>query len=158
MSLESDIALLRGTTLFSALDFDQLRLLAFGSVRRHLLGGAVVFEEGTPANSAFLVASGEIKLTSTIEGALPDGQSLCGPGVLISELALFTETTRPATAVAEKRSEVVEITRSLMTRMLEEYPHLALHFRQRLAARLTATVAEMERVRQAFLIDKPGES
>jgi CRP-like cAMP-binding protein len=76
--------------------------------------------------------------------------------MLIGELALFVETQRPATAIAERRTEVVEITRTLMTRMLEEYPRLALHFRARLASRLSANVADMEKVRQALLVDGPA--
>jgi len=153
MSLDSDIALLRGVTLFGALGADQLRLLAFGSVRRHLVTGTTLFEQGARAASAFVVAAGAIRMTTVSEDAPEPTIVMCEPRALIGELALFTETMRAATATAERRSEVVEITRTLMTRMLEEYPRLALYFRQHLAERLTGTVAEMERVRRAFLTD-----
>jgi len=158
MSLDRDIQLLRGVPLFEVLGPDQLRLLAFGSVRRHLVTGTVLFEKGDAANSAFVVAAGSIRMTGVAAKGEPQEMVLSEAGAMIGELALFIETERSATATAESRSEILEITRSLMSRMLEEYPQLALHFRQHLAARLTATLAEMEQVRAAYLADEPTGS
>jgi hypothetical protein len=44
----------------------------------------------------------------------------------------------------------MEINRALMTRMLNEYPHVALRLRAALTERLTATVSELGRVKQAL--------
>ena len=75
---------------------------------------------------------------------------------LIGEIALFIETKRPAMAMATRLSDVMEINRALVTRMLNEYPHVALRLRAALAERLTATVSELGRVRQALnRIDRP---
>jgi hypothetical protein len=48
----------------------------------------------------------------------------------------------------------MEINRALVTRMLNEYPHVALRLRAALAERLTATVTELGKVRQA--LDRAG--
>jgi len=45
---------------------------------------------------------------------------------------------------------VLEIDRKLVTRMLNEYPHVALRLRATLADRLAATVSELTRVRQVL--------
>ena len=45
---------------------------------------------------------------------------------------------------------MLEIDRKLVTRMLNEYPHVALRLRATLADRLAATVSELTRVRQVL--------
>jgi CRP-like cAMP-binding protein len=64
---------------------------------------------------------------------------------------LFVETRRPATGTAIVSTEVLEIDRKLVTRMLNEYPHVAIRLRATLADRLAATVGELGRVRQALM-------
>jgi CRP-like cAMP-binding protein len=74
----------------------------------------------------------------------------CEAGSLIGEMALFIETIRPATATAIVSSEVLEIDRKLVRRMLNEYPHVALRLRATLVDRLQATVSELGKVRDAL--------
>ena len=71
-------------------------------------------------------------------------------GSLIGELALFIETKRPATATAIVSTEVLDIDRKLVTRMLNEYPHVAVRLRKTLAGRLTATIGELGKIRTAL--------
>ncbi|MEX0851834.1 MAG: Crp/Fnr family transcriptional regulator [Bauldia sp.] len=150
MSLDSDIALLRGIPLFSELPTEQLRLLAFSAVRLELVADQVLFREGTKAASGFVVSSGGLQLTV---GAEPDKHvvATCEIGSLIGEMALFVETKRPATATAAAASQVLEIERKVILRMLNEYPHLALRMRATLAERLNLTVTELARVRQVLV-------
>lgn len=72
-------------------------------------------------------------------------------GALIGEIALFIENKRPATATATVASQVLEIDRELITRMLNEYPTIAVRLRASLAQRLTSTVAELDRVRERLV-------
>ncbi len=65
-------------------------------------------------------------------------------------MALFIETKRPATATALVPSQVIEIDRKLITRMLNEYPQIALKMRQTLSDRLTATIFDLTKVRQTL--------
>ena len=51
---------------------------------------------------------------------------------------------------ATAASQVIEIDRKLILRMLGEYPHLAIRMRAILADRLTATVFDLGKVRQAL--------
>jgi hypothetical protein len=44
----------------------------------------------------------------------------------------------------------MEINRALVTRMLNEYPHVALRLRAAMSARLTATMGELGKVKQAL--------
>jgi CRP-like cAMP-binding protein len=149
MSLDSDISLLSRIALFHELSAEQLRLLAFSAVHREIRVDEVLFREGDEAASGFIVASGEVVL-SRGEGKDKKVLATCDPGCLIGEIALFIKTTRPATATASRLSDVMEINRALVTRMLNEYPHVALRLRAALAERLTATVTELGKVRQAL--------
>jgi CRP-like cAMP-binding protein len=153
MSLDSDISLLSGIALFHELSAEQLRLLAFSAVHREIRVDEVLFREGDEAASGFIVASGEIVL-SRGEGKDKKVLATCDAGCLIGEIALFIKTARPATATASRLTDVMEINRALVTRMLNEYPHVALRLRAALAERLTATVTELGKVRQA--LDRAG--
>ena len=149
MSLDSDIALLKGIPLLSELPTEQLRLLAFSAVRLELVAGQVLFREGAKAASGYVVSSGGLQLTIG-GGEGPRVAATCEIGSLVGEMALFIETKRPATATAVVASQVLEIERKVILRMLSEYPHVALRLRATLADRLNATVVELGRVRQAL--------
>jgi CRP-like cAMP-binding protein len=149
MSLESDIALLKGVPLFAGLAAEQLRLIAFSAVRLELAKDQVLFRAGTKAQSGFVVLSGKVELAAGDPGRHKT-VTVCDRGALIGEMALFVETKRPATATAQVPSEVLEIERKAMLRMLNEYPAVAADLRVTLAKRLSATAAELARVRSAF--------
>jgi CRP-like cAMP-binding protein len=154
MSLESDIALIKGISLFGALPTEQLRLIAFSAVRLELTEGQVLFREGTKAISGFVVLSGGVQLT-TGDMAKRKVVAACGVGSLIGEIALFVETKRPATATATAPSQVLEIERKVILRMLNEYPDVALRMRSTLSGRLSATIAELANVREMLLAGAP---
>jgi CRP-like cAMP-binding protein len=154
MSLDRDIAMLSRIPLFNELTTEQLRLLAFSAVRLELSPGQVLFRENAVAQSGYIVAFGGIEL-SVGDGTDKRILTTCEAGSLIGEMALFIETVRPATATAIVSSEVLEVDRKLVKRMLNEYPHVALRLRATLADRLQATVAELTKVRdQLQNIDK----
>jgi CRP-like cAMP-binding protein len=147
MSLDSDIALLKRVPLFVDLPTEPIRLLAFSAGRIDLADKQVLFREGATANSGFVVASGGIRMTVGDKNKVVAD---CEPGSLIGELALLIETQRPATATATTASQVLEIDRTLILRMLNEFPRVAVGWRTTMSERLMATVGELGRVRAAL--------
>lgn len=146
MSLERDIGILRDVPLFSSLTGDQLRLLAFGAEHRLLKKGETLFRAAARADAGFVVASGAVTLLRGASGA-EKAVAVYGPGTLLGELALITETRRPATAVTTEECDVIRITRTLFRRMLEEYPELAFALHEKIAddlGRLTAEILALE--------------
>jgi CRP-like cAMP-binding protein len=77
-----------------------------------------------------------------------------GPGVLLGELALVTETKRPVTATALEPSTVMRITRSLFRKVLEGFPEAAVLMRDQLTERANEAADELYAVRG--LLDPPG--
>ena len=149
VSLDRDITLLSRVPLFSELSTEQLRLLAFSAVRQELAPGQVLFREGATAESGYVVVFGGIEL-SVGQSGKRKVLATCEQGTLIGELALFIETRRPATATAIVSTEVLDIDRKLVTRMLNEYPHVAHRLRRILSSRLTATIGELGKIQKAL--------
>lgn len=144
MTLDNDIALLRRVPLFADLPTEEIRLLAFSAVRLDLAADQVLFREGARANSGYVIAAGGIRLTV---GPKRKVVANCETGALIGELALLVETRRPATATATVASQVLELDRKLIVRMLSEYPQVAVKWHEILSERLLSTVSDLGKVR-----------
>lgn len=149
MSLRTDIELLSRVPLFRGMNDEQLRLLAFGAEKRSLSRGQTLFSRGTRVSTAFVVASGTIGLaTHTRAGnrRIEDA----GPGSLLCELALISEHECSLTAVAVDDCEVLQVTRSLFSRLLDEFPQLAIALDQRIRDNLNRMINELSRVEAKF--------
>ena len=144
MTIEDDIAFLERIPALRLLGRDALRILAIGSENRTIHEGISLFGEGEDADGAYLVQEGSFELVSE-KSNVP--ASVAGPGTLIGELALLTETKRPVTATAREPSSVVRIPRQLFLKMLEGYPDAARRMRDAIAGRVNQTAAEFTRVR-----------
>ncbi|WP_035832303.1 cyclic nucleotide-binding domain-containing protein [Kaistia adipata] len=149
MTLEQDIARLSMVPLFAELATDHLRLIAFSATRLELADGRVLFRADAKALSGFVVMAGEIALS---RGSGDDTVELgrYGPGTLLGESALFVETRRPATATAVGDTLVVEIDRTLMRRILTEFPDVAARLHAQIADRLIETVGELGALENRF--------
>jgi CRP-like cAMP-binding protein len=143
MSIEDDIAFLQRVPALAVLGRDALRILAIGTENRYVHEGVTLFGEGEQADGAYVVQEGSFDLVTRDNGAA----TVVGPGALIGEIALISETRRPVSAVAREPSSVVRIPRQLFLKMLESDPDAALRMRDALAARVNQTAAEFTRVR-----------
>ncbi|MDE1156770.1 MAG: cyclic nucleotide-binding domain-containing protein [Neorhizobium sp.] len=146
MALADDIKLLAQVPLFSQLQGDQLRLVAFGAERRGIAAGQELFRERSPAESAFIVARGRFDLYATDRDGQVSRQRSVGAGTLLSELALVTMVERKFTAVAAEDSETLKITRSLFERLLEEYPDVG----KVIEARIRENIASLAKAAAAL--------
>jgi CRP-like cAMP-binding protein len=149
MSIEDDISFLERVPTLSLLGREALRILAIGAESRYVHDGDVLFREGEVADAGYVVQEGAFTLASgnARTGIAP---STVGPGALIGELALLTETVRPATATATEPSSVIRIPRKLFLKMLEGYPDAARRLREVIALRATQAMHEIANVRPAF--------
>src|SRR3989440_515274 len=147
MSIEDDIAFLERIPALRLLGRDALRILAIGSENRTIHEGISLFGEGEDADGAYVVQEGSFDIVSE-RNSVP--ASVAGPGSLIGELALLTETKRPMAAIAREPSSVVRIPRQLFLKMLEGYPDAARRMRDAMAARVNQTGGEFSRVRGAM--------
>ena len=150
MALHEDIRLLSTVPLFRGLNEDQLRLLTFGAERRALLAGMTLFREKSPAECAYVIASGQIELTTQGKNGKPRSEGVAGPGTLLSELALITLVERKYTAQAIDDCEVIRIPRPLFQRLMEEYPDVAALVEDRIRGNIQELVGELSKLRGVF--------
>jgi len=101
MSLDDDIALFEMVPTFAALGRPALQVLAIGRETHSLPAGAVLFHAGELADGAYLVREGMLSLEPGTFSQT--GEVTAGPGTLVGELALITDTMCPATAIAKNR-------------------------------------------------------
>ena len=149
MSIEDDIAFLERVPALGLLGRAALRILAIGAENRYVHSGEVLFSAGDAADCGYVVQEGSFGLR---RGRVDNGDNeiIAGPGTLLGEMALMTETVRPATATAREPSNVIRISRSLFLKMLEGYPDAAYRLRDALATRTDQWMHEVQNVRQVF--------
>jgi len=147
MSIEDDIAFLERVPTLALLGRDALRILAIGAESRYLHDGNVLFTQGEAADAGYVVQEGLLSLGPVRGAAEPVS---VGPGTLLGELALLTETTRPVTAMALEPSTVIRIARTLFLKMLEGYPDAAVRLRESFLARAEHSEMDMQRVRSVL--------
>ncbi len=136
MALDVDVKRLAALPLLAELDLDALRLIAFSAETRILRAGDLLFTKGDASDGGFVVVSGAVALDPSDSGQA--AAKIIGPDSLIGELALVTETTRPATAIARQPTVVLFISRKLFHRVLNEFPGGAARLRAAIESRLAA--------------------
>jgi CRP-like cAMP-binding protein len=149
MALEDDILFLRRIATFRVLGPDALRVLAISVERVHLRASDVLFEEGEPADSAYAVEAGVIRLRRAKDKVL-DEPTRIGAGALIGESALLVETDRPASAIAMEPSTLLRISRGIFLRMLESDVEAAVGLREMIARRIDAALDDLDTVLPRF--------
>ena len=143
MTIEDDIGFFERVPTLSLLGRQALRILAIGAETRYIHGGEVLFNAGDEADGGFVIQEGRFSLASSED----DRTITVGPFTLLGELALFTETQRPATATALEPSTVLLIPRELFIKMLDSFPDAARKLREILAKRLDTSAREIDNVR-----------
>src|SRR5216683_1137745 len=149
MTIDDDIAFLERVPTFAQLGFSALQIVAIGSETKHLEDGEVLFRAGETADAGYVIQEGALKLTRH-DPRRSDPSVTLGPGALVGELALVTETVRPVTAIAAEPTTVIRISRSLFRKVLEGFPEAARLMRDRIAERADQANEEISRVRGAL--------
>jgi CRP-like cAMP-binding protein len=140
MALDNDIGQFQANPLFALFDIEAIRLIAFSADARVLRPGDLLFRQGDVSDGGYLVVSGALSLT--------DGETeeLFGPGALVGELALFTQTARPVSATAAEPTTLRRIPRHLMRRVLTEYPGTAARIRDRIGQQVANLGGELKAI------------
>ncbi|UXN05915.1 cyclic nucleotide-binding domain-containing protein [Bartonella sp. HY761] len=124
MSVEEELLILKQLGFFQCFTDEQLRLVAFGAERVQFRAGRELFRENQPADSAFILMSGQIDLYQMgNEGPILVHNVM--PGSMIGELSLICKMKRSVSAVAAEDGTALRVSRGIFRRILDEYPQAA---------------------------------
>ena len=116
---------LRAVPLFADLTDDDLELLCAGAGELRLGAGETLFEEGTLADRAFVLRTGELVIVKRVGDRDVEIDRHDEPGTVIGEMALLDETTRLASVRATRESELVVLGHSQVAALLHTSPTAA---------------------------------
>jgi CRP-like cAMP-binding protein len=148
MSLDDDIAVLARVGLFSVLDNEALRLIAFGAESHEMAAGRLLCRAGDIADGGFVLVDGVIARLSDADDK-PE-YLLDKPGTLFGELSLLARTAWAASYRAEKPSRLLRVPRPLFRRIMDEFPETAATLETILTQDLAQKVRVMEQIARRF--------
>jgi CRP/FNR family transcriptional regulator, cyclic AMP receptor protein len=125
MELDDIARVLKSVPLFANLEVSKLKLVAFASHRLTFDDQEIVFQTDDPADSAFLIESGEAEVFIEDEGKRVKVNHLYKDNVF-GEMALFLRSGRSATVAAKGTLVAMEIDGDLFLKMVTENPDAAL--------------------------------
>lgn len=146
-TLSENAAWLRQVPLFSAMEENKLRMLAFASERMQIEEGTYLFRQGDVVDASYVVVSGSVAIIHEDEDGPHDIVTL-GKGELVGELSLFTEEPCLTSAKALEPLHLLRISKAIHIRMLQEFPDIAVGMARILAEALNTGLKEIFRLRR----------
>ena len=138
MSLNEEVELLRNIPMFANIEPSKLKLLAFTSERMTFKEGDVLFRQGEPGDSAYVIIGGEADvIVDTPKGPLTVAKLKRND--IVGEIAILCDVPRTATIKAASKLEAMVIAKDLFFRLVMEFPQMAVEIMRELARRLDAT-------------------
>ncbi|ACU77716.1 transcriptional regulator, Crp/Fnr family [Catenulispora acidiphila DSM 44928] len=144
---------LRRTPLFATLDVDAAASLRASMNEIELARGDLLFHEGDPGDSLYVVLRGKIKLGRTSGDGRENLVAVLGPGEMFGELSLFDPGPRSAGATALVDSTLLGLSSDELTPWLATRPDVARALLRAIARRLRRTNDSMS---DLVFSDVPG--
>jgi len=115
---------LKKTYLFAGLEDQELDRVA-SRLKRHVFrAGERIIQENEPADRCYLIASGTVRVTSSLSGK-EDFYTILNPGDHFGEISLIDGMAPSATVAAEEPTEAMSISHDDLKNFLETDPRLA---------------------------------
>ena len=146
MSVRADVETLRSIPIFSECEAVHLQLLAFSAARQNFSAGEFIIRQGNKGTAAFLILSGEARLSATDSGPLGSA----GEGALLGEVAMIGDRPYSVTATAIEPVSTARIDRDLFMRVAREFPEFGTAVFGVLARRLDVVMEELDATRLKF--------
>lgn len=132
----TDTTLISSTPLFADLDPASIERISATSEPRSLRRGDVLFSEGDPPNSLYIVSNGRIAIANKSIDGRESVVALMEAGDLFGEMGLFDGGGRSAEARALETSTVVQVLYEPLKQLYIEQPTLLWSVVRMLAGRL----------------------
>jgi CRP/FNR family cyclic AMP-dependent transcriptional regulator len=133
------VELLRCTLLFEGLKEEDLKVLACRATPRSFKAGEIIFNQGDPGKSMFIVSQGHVNIHLPGEASQRVSLKDLARGEYFGELALFGENRRSASVLATTDAVLIEVTHDTLVSYIERRPGAAMAILGTMAARLRET-------------------
>ena len=141
----SQIEFLRKTPLFADLNTADLEIIAADIIPRTFQQGEVIFHEGDPGQTLYLIQSGQVRIfVSGLDGSETSVILFGRPGEIFGELAITDGLPRSATAVALGNTTLYTMSRENFRQHTLHYPQLALNFMKVLSSRVRSSTLQLD--------------
>lgn len=125
--------------IFQGVDSDAAEDLAKEMDTLDIRKGDVVFNEGEPGDSLYIVLSGKIKVGRRAADGRQNLIAVMGPADMLGELSLFDPGPRTATATAVTDTRLARLRKTALRPWLSNRPEIAEQLLRVLARRLRRT-------------------
>lgn len=137
-------AILARCALFQGLSAEDLASLAGICTERLVERGGLIFVEGSPANSLYLVAQGQVKIFKSNREGREIILHVCGPVGSFAEVPVFNGTFYPASASATQPTRLLCIPRERLSETIAGNPTLSLNMMANFAQKLRRFTTQIE--------------
>lgn len=137
VNVHEEADLLRKVPMFEKLEPSRLKLLAFTSHAVTFPDGHILFREGDPSDSAYVIMSGVVEILSHTERGDAVVATL-EQNDLLGELAVITNCPRLSTLRARGEVVALELPGDLFLQLIAENPEVALHVMRQLSGKLAS--------------------
>jgi CRP/FNR family cyclic AMP-dependent transcriptional regulator len=145
--------ILRRAGLFQGVDPEDVEALSGEFEIFEAPRGAVLFNEGEPGDSLYIVLAGKVKLGRRS----PDGRenlvAIYGPSDQFGELSLFDPGPRTATATVVTDARLARLPKAALQKWATERPQIAMQLLRVVARRLRRTNTMLA---DLIFVDVPG--
>lgn len=148
---------LRRIPMFHGLPDDALEAIKKRMKLRHYKKGDIVFPEGAPGNSMYIIDSGQVQVVSESAGEPDAVFAHLGPGSFFGEMALLLGEPRSATVRVAIDAEMWELHKDDLETLLHRHPSIGITISRELSRRLSRTTHQHTEVDEIDLITLVGE-
>lgn len=137
IAAQTATSLLRRIHFFDGLSIEELEFLSHLVSARDALPREIIFHQGDAPDAFYVIVSGEIEIVLEVPGEEPEViASLSRSGDFFGEMALIEDQPRSATARAHTETELLAISRSDFSRLIEDHPSIHLEVTRALSHNL----------------------
>lgn len=145
-----DVAPLAQVALFRGLNQSQLRKVAAICEQQAVESGALIFREGEPAQSMYLLIEGKVRISRRVPGMGEEALAILDAGQYFGEMGVVEESVRSADAYAHERSTLWRIDRAHFDQLLFTDKDLAYAVLWTLVRTLSGRLRETNEKMKAF--------
>ena len=146
MDLKTEAEALRRVPMFAKLEPSKLKLLAFTSQLLTFEDEEILFEQGDPSDSTYLVMKGDMEV---LAGSGDDTfvAGVLGANELVGEMGVLANRPRSATIRARGQVVALRIEAELFLDLLAENPDVALDVMRQLSDKLGRSHRKFEQIK-----------